>query len=397
MKFYRNLIVVLFFCFCVFSIASARILWNKELIFNENTNSIPLASCVNKDQNGVFVITKTGPKGAFVSGKGDCTLWEIGADGNIARRDLFKDANRDSIQTSAIAIRPGCAMASDSLGNLLTAGVLTEQRQESSLTVITTSREAAADPNILPSRKINISSIKKMISLRNDEFALIGDRSNDGLYLRIDNEGTIKHEIQFDRGRGEMFSGVAEIKQDNLSLAIVGSSFEISADVFDNFILIYDPNDTLIHEDYFMGARLAMGSVFPRVCFLGNGNLVVVFHNKLDQDSKGGLWARCYTQKLELLWEKKMFSTDKSSILFDVTSYNSNGFGIAILTSLKGLKFYSFNENGNKIGFAEYKGMAGISGFNLMRINGRSIAVFEEGGPGRIDEFTIKTKVIAFD
>jgi len=64
---------------------------------------------------------------------------------------------------------------------------------------------------------------------------------------------------------------------------------------------------------------------------------------------------------------------------------------------LKGLKFYSFDKNGIRFNSTEYNGMVVPPGFNLMRINGRTIAVFEEGGPGRIEDITIKAKVIALD
>jgi hypothetical protein len=41
--------------------------------------------------------------------------------------------------------------------------------------------------------------------------------------------------------------------------------------------------------------------------------------------------------------------------------------------------------------------MVGIAGFNLMRTNNGTIAVFEQGTSGNVKECTVKTKVIALD
>ena len=57
-----------------------------------------------------------------------------------------------------------------------------------------------------------------------------------------------------------------------------------------------------------------------------------------------------------------------------------------------------FNESGSKIGYYEYKGSVGISGFDLMRMSDKITAVFEEFSvKGNTKDITVKTKVIALD
>lgn len=393
----RNLTIILLFYICVSICVPKQIAWDIDLVYDPNTNAGPLASCINNDGSGIYAITKIVPRGSFLHKEGNCVLWEVGGDGNIAWRTLLKEKDGKAIKTNALAIGPGCAMASGGPDNLLTAGVIAKQ----SLAVISTEHNSnIEDPNILEGSQINDFSIKEIISLENDTFALIGDRLKDGFYLRIDDQGKIMKEVPFDMSQTEKFTGAAQLKSNSLNLAVVGLSVgksekEWNDSVAENFILIYDPNDILIYEDHFTG--VLPGIIFPKVCCLTNGNIVMVFFNKLKEDSDAGLWARCYTQKLKLLWEKEIFSVDEPSFLFDMTLHSSDAFIVAKITPAKGVGFFAFNENGNRIGFVEYKGMVGMSGFNLIRMHNRTIAVFEEGSPGNIQELTIKAKVIALD
>jgi hypothetical protein len=391
-------ILALFLCISVSCReAIAGVSWEKDLVYDVNTNSSPLASCINKDTNGVIVMTKVGPKGTFLSDGGDCILWEIGAGGNIVRKVLLKDASGNAIKTNALAAGLGCAMASDSFGNLVTIGVLGEQRKERAITVI--SAGDTIEPNILTRNKVDEFSVKKLIPFHDNTFLLVGGRSGEGLYMRIDNEGRIIKEKLFNRGQHELFTGASRMPSDSSYLIVVGISAKNSNKMsFDgspeNFILLYDPNDKVIYEDYFTGGDSVM--LQPKVCCLDNGDIVIVFYNKPNKDSKAGLWARYYTQELKLLWEKQLFDVDNPIFFFDVTSCKTDGFVVGI-GQIEGLKFYFLNKNGTQIDSVRYKGMAGIPGFNLMRVNGKTIAVFEEGSEGNIKEMTIKAKVIALN
>jgi hypothetical protein len=194
-------------------------------------------------------------------------------------------------------------------------------------------------------------------------------------------------------------------------LAVVGLSAknESAAGMSgENFIVLYDPNFEKIHEDHFMGWRaisaLSLVMLHPKVCYLDNGNIVVLYNkeNTDPNDPKTRLWARCYTQQLKLLWEKEIFTAEKSlnklPFYFDIVSHDSGGFVTVIRTPVEYLRFYFFDAAGNKTDYAEYKGLVSTPGFNLMRMNGRTIAVFEEfSGQGNIKEITIKAKVIAID
>ena len=71
--------LIIFFCLLASSMANAGILWERELTADANTNSGPLAFCLNKDANGVIVTTIECPKGSFPI-KGDNILWEIKAE-----------------------------------------------------------------------------------------------------------------------------------------------------------------------------------------------------------------------------------------------------------------------------------------------------------------------------
>jgi hypothetical protein len=400
--------LAMFLCVLDSNRVNAGILWGKELVLDANTNSAPLASCLNKDGNGIIVMTVECPKGSFPI-KGDSILWEIGANGN-AIRILPKNTDGSKIHTKPDPVGYGCAIASDSLGNLLTVGILSKQKDEKGQKVAVISKADKTEKTMLLRDNIESHSIKKLIPLQDNTFVLVGDRNSDGLCLRFDNQGKTIHEELFDIGQTEIFSGVDQIKPNNSNLVIVGVSAKISVknpveNSAKNFIVVYDPNCKIVHEDYFASENSV--SVFslllqPKVCCLDNGNIVVLYRKESTDPNKTLLSARCYTKELKLLWEKEIFAADKSPnklpFYFDVIVHGSKGFVAAILTPIEGLEFYFFDEAGSKIGYAEYKSMVGTPGFNLMRMNSRTIAVFEEfSGQGNIKEITIKAKVIALD
>jgi len=401
MKNFRNSVLILAICFCVFvlNVVNAGILWEKELVLNANTNSSPLASCLNKDANGVIVMTAESPKGSFPISRGDSVLWEVGVSGNTTRI-LPKNIDGNTIQTKAKPVGPGCAIASDNFGNLLTIGILGRQKDGQKVGII--SGVDKTERIMSPRNHIENHSVKKLIPLRDNTFVLVGDRNGDGLCLRIDSEGKTIQEKLFDMGHREMLTDVDRLKPDNLSLAVVGLSARISSrnpveNSAENFILIYDSNQKIVHEDYFTEG--IPGLLFPKVCCLDNGNIIVLYR-KESADSKTRLWARCYTQELKLLWEKEIFVADKSPFAFDIVSRGSSGFTVGIVPQIQQnnvLEFYFFNVDGTKTGYTLYEGMVGMLGFNLMYVNGRTIAVFQEYTPGNIKECTIKAKVIALD
>jgi hypothetical protein len=404
MRPFKNSIVILSMIFCVSisSMAKAGILWEKDLVLDANTNSAPLASCLNKDGNGVIVMTAESPKGSFPI-KGDSVFWEIGAEGNVIRV-LPKNADGSKVWTNADPIGYGCAIASDNLGNLLTVGILHKQEDEKGQKVAVVSKTDKAEKIISPRNPIEHHSVKKMISLQDNTFALVGDRNGHGLYSRIDNQGRIIQEKLFDMGKNEICTDVEQIKSDNLSLAIVGVSFKISVkdpneNFAEDFISICDSNLSAIYEEHFAGGL--PGLLFPKVCCLDNGN-IIVFYKIKSEYPKTILWARCYTKELKLLWEKEIFAADKMPFFFDVVSRRTGGF-VAWIGQVESLEFYFLDNTGNEINHIQYKGSVapggsfGSTGFNLLRINDEIIAVFKEGTPGNIKECSIKTKAIALD
>ena len=403
--------LIIFFCLLASSTAIAGILWEKELTSDANTNSGSLSSCLNKDANGIIVTTTECPKGSFPI-KGDNILWEIGADGN-ATRISPKNIDGSKVWTNAKPVGPGCAIASDSSGNILTAGILSKQKDEKGQKIAIISKADNTGMIMSPRNSIEIHSIRKMISLQDDTFVLVGDQNENGLLLLIDKQGKILRKEQFDSGRNDSFTDSDWVKTNNPRLAIVGLSVKQSDKpntgfYGDNFILLYDPNLKIVHEDYFAGWKsispVSLVTLYPKVCYLDNGNIVVLYNKESaeSEDSKTKVWARCYTQELKLLWDKEILTADifpnKLPSYFYLISYGSKGFVSVITKTTEGLEFYFFNEFGNKIGYYEYKGLIGTPGFNLMRMSDKIIAVFEEfSGQGNIKDITIKTKVIALD
>lgn len=373
--------------------------WEIDLLPDPNTNSAPLASCVDEKTGRIIVVTKSGPRGSFLHKEGDCSLWEIGTDGQIMNRIRLSDKSGNGIRTSATAAGPGCAMAADSLGNLLVAGVFGEQKKDRFLTILSTTSGVPADPNRTLSLgdRIDGFSVVKILSCPDNSFILIGSQEENGIYLRIDNQGRIVRKQTFDIGKREFFSGAVYLPSSG-NVVISGLSIgDVSKDSnIDNFVLIYDPNDKLIHEDTFIGDCPEMLISLPKICCQDMGHLIVVFYHKNKENNKAGLRARCYTHTLKLLWEKDLFSTDQIYFNFNLTPNRSNGFSVAVL-SLKGVFFSSYDEKGSRIYGREYKGMTGFFGFNLIRVHDAVIAVFEEGGPGRIEDISIKTKAVRFE
>ena len=413
MKSFKNSkkILAIFFCILASNSARAGILWEKELVSDANTNSAPLASCLSKDGNSIIVTTVECSKGSFPI-KGDNILWEIGADGN-ATRISPKNIDGSKVWTNAMPVGPGCAIASDSYGNLLTAGILSKQKDEKGQKIGIISKSDGAEKIVSPVNSIEIHSIRKMISLQDDTFVLVGDQDNDGLLLLIDKQGKILGKEKYDSGRNDIFTDSDWIKTNNPHLVIVGSSFKQSNEpnvglYGNNFILLYDLNLKIVHEDYFDGwksiSAVLLVTLCPKVCYLDNGNIVVLYNKESaeSEDPKTKVWARCYTQELKLLWDKEIFAGEnfpnKLPFYFYLIRYGSKGFVSVIRKSIESLEFYYFNEFGSKIGYYEYNGLVGTPGFNLMRMNDKIIAVFEEfSGEGNIKDITIKAKVIVLD
>ncbi len=407
-------VLTIFFCLLASSISSAGILWEKELATDVNTNSAPLASCLNKDGNDIIVMSAECPKGSLpIMGDSVSVLWEIGVDGNVTHVSP-KNIDGSKARTNAIPIGPGCAVASDSSGNILTAGILSKQKDEKGLKVGIISKTDKAEKFVSPAGYIKSHSIRKMMSLEDDTFVLVGDQNNDGLLLLIDKQGKKLREEKYDSGRYDSFTDSDWIKTNNPHLVIVGISYKQSNEpnaglCGNNFILLYDPNLKITHEDYFDGwksiSNVALAALPPKVCYLDNGNIVVLYNKQSPESedpNKTKVWARCYAQELKLLWDKEIFAGDsfpnKIPFHFYLINYGSKGFVSVIIKPAEKLEFYYFNEVGSKIGYYEYKGSVGISGFNLMRMSDKITAVFEEySEEGNIKGITIKTKVIALD
>lgn len=174
--------------FIVANRALAVIAWEIELISDPNTNCTVLASCDSDEADRIYVITKAGPRGGFLHQEGNCLLWEIKEDGRITRRTLLTDKTGRKIRTNALPIGPGCAMAANSRGHLMTAGVSGEQQKDRTLAVLLNTDTKTADSNILWGDRIDNFSIKEMVPLRDDTFALIGTRRHQGVYVRIDDQ-----------------------------------------------------------------------------------------------------------------------------------------------------------------------------------------------------------------
>lgn len=412
MKFVKDLRIIMlvtFFCVLVSSGVNAGILWEKELVLDANTNSVPLASCLNEEANGIIVMTRECPKGETPILEGDLALWEIGIDGN-ATRTMPKDANGNHIWTNADYIGYGCKIARDRLGNFITIGILSkpgEKRQK----IAVVSKTDKAEKTMSIRSSIENHPIIKMIPLQDDTFVLVGKRDSngdsDGLCTRIDGQGTIMQEKLLDMGQTEIFSGVDQMKSDNSNFVIAGISFKISikdpnANFSKNFIFICDPSLKTIYEDYFTGGVSQL--LFPKVCCLNNGNIAVLYKKESADPNKTLLWTRCYTQELKLLWDKEIFVADKTPFAMDIISRGSGGFTVGIIQYIVqqsgGLEFDSFDDEGSKIDQINYKGIIGIGGFNLMHLNNKIIAVFEEGTAGKITgnpKGTREAKVIALD
>jgi hypothetical protein len=409
MKFVKALriIVLATFFFVWFSnSANANILWSKELS-GANTNSAPLASCLNKDGKGIIVMTRECPKGEHPVFGGDLALWEIEIDGS-ATRTIPKDANGNQIWTNSYpaGVGPGCAIAKDRLGNLLTTGVLSKEKGEERQKVAVISKADKVGKIISPRNSIETHSIIKMIPLQDNTFVLIGDRNSDGLCLRIDNQGSVLQEKLFDTGQIDIFSGIDLTKSDdsNSALAIASISFGMMSknpneNLSKDSIFICDANFKTIYEDHFTGGISHL--LFPKVCCLDNGNIAVLYKKESADLNKTFLWVRCYTNELKLLWDKEIFITDREPFAMDITARESGGFTVGIIQHIvqqsNSLELCSFDDKGNKIDQIKHKGIVSIGGFNLIRVPGKTIAVFQEGTAGNIKECSIKAKVIALD
>ncbi|MDD5135496.1 MAG: hypothetical protein PHP01_08815, partial [Phycisphaerae bacterium] len=113
------------------------------------------------------------------------------------------------------------------------------------------------------------------------------------------------------------------------------------------------------------------------------------------------LWVRSYTRKLKLLWDKEIFIAEKQPFAMDITAGDSGGFTVGIIQYIvqqsNSVELASFDNEGSKIDSYNIRGIIGIGGFNLMHLDNKVIAIFEESPLENIKEYTIKTKVITLD
>jgi hypothetical protein len=397
--------MLVIFLFILVSGVSAKILWEKELVPDVNTNSAPLTSCLNKDGNGIIVMTRECPKGKHPVFGGELALWEIGIDGNIARTMPKDDVTGSRIWTNThpAGVGPGCAIVSNS--DLLTIGILTkpgEKKQE----IAVISKTDKAEKIISSRNSIENFPKIKMIPLQDNTFVVIGKRDETGLCTRIDSQGTMIEEKLLNKDEINIFSGIDQIKSNdsNLALAIAGVSFSIAANdpnknISQNSIFICDSNLKTIYEDYFSGGVSQL--LFPKVCCLGNGNIAVLYKKESADPNKTLLWTRCYTKELKLLWDKEVFVADKQPFVMDITSRKSGGFTIGIIQYIvqqsNSLELNTFDNEGRETNSDSVKGIIGIGGFNLIPLNNIVVAVFEKSIVENIKEFTIKANAIAID
>jgi hypothetical protein len=404
MIFFKKSILALAILFFISAtkIACAEMLWNKELVSDVNTNSIPLASCLNKDANGIIVITRECPKGKYPVLGGDLALWEIGIDGRVTRA-VPNDANGNRIWTNADYIGFGCRIASDRFGNLLTAGILNKPAEKKQKIAIISKNNKTEKTMLIRNSIENFPKIK-MIPLQDNTFIIIGKRDRDGLCTRIDGQGAMKQEKLLSNDEINIFSGVDRAKSEDSSLVLAGVSFRIAANnpkgnFSKNYIFICDPNLNTIIETNFAGGVSQL--LFPKVCCLNNGNIAVLYKKESADPNKTFLWACCYTKELKLIWDKEIFATDKQPFAMDITARESGGFTVGIIQNIvqksNSLELDSFDNEGSKIDAYNIKDIIGIGGFNLMHLNKKVIAVFEESPLGEIKEYAIKAKIVAIE
>jgi hypothetical protein len=396
----RTIIMLAIFFFAWFSNSvNAKILWSKDLS-DANTNSVPLASCLNKDSNGIIVMTRECPKGDFPYPGGDLALWEIGIDGNIARTTP-KDTNGNRIWIDSYSI--GRRIASDKLGNLFIVGMLSKPGERQKIAVI--SKADKAERIMSTSGSIDNYSIIKMIPSRDNAFVLVGKRDSVGSCLRIDSQGRTSQEKLLNKDKMNIFSGIDQIKSDDSNLALAGVSFGMMSrnpneNLSENSIFLCDSNLKTIYEDHFTGGR-SYFLLSPKVCCLNNGNIVVLYEKENADPNKTLLWTRCYTKELKLLWDKEVFVADKPTFAMDITARGSGGFTVGVIQYIvqqsNSLEFDSFDNEGSKIEQINHKGIFGIEGFNLMHLNNKVIVVVEELTPVNSKDASMKAKVIALD
>gem|GEM_PF-6305671 len=379
----------------------ANILWERDLVFDVNTNSSPHVYCINKEANNLFIITKTVPKGEYFHKAGNLVFWDIGASGNIFSKAKLQGADGNEIKTNAFAMRDGSVMASDDLGNLLTIGLLEEQQKEPSFSI---SVANGIEPNIIIIKPIKDLKMQQLISFLDNTVLGVGATNTNGFCVKLNNHGEIIEQALFDVGQNEIFTSTDWSKNEKPNIVAVGLSFKLANQETEesyaqNFIILYDPNLNMVHEDYFMGwTSMSPFSLMlkPKVCYLEDGNIVVVY-NKENSDLKMQLWARCYTPEFKILWDKDILPVDANIFSFDLVSTESGGFLMAVVKDqVEKVEFSYWDKECQIIKKSYYNGLVATHCFNLIRMKNKTIAIFEEySGRGNMKDITIKAKIIA--
>jgi hypothetical protein len=384
---------------CLFVLGSksiAGILWDRDLAFDSNTNSFLVASCANKDANGVIVIAKVGPRGSFLHNGGGCVLWEVDTNGNVLQKSSIRNTDDSTVRTNAVGIASASVMAENKLGTIATLGVLGEQRKEPLISLI--ARASLKEWKVTANIPIDKFIAGKLIAVTDNNFIMVGGNGNDAVFLRISDRGRIISKQLFDLDQSELFTSVARIGSNSSNLVVVGLATRMNGKMaFDanasDFVLLCDLSGRIINEDYFESSKSVL--LQPKVSCMADGTIVVLY-NKVASNGRTLLFARCYTQELKFLWEREIFATNESTFAAEICSRNPPGFVIGILQNNR-IGFHFYKTDGSEIDHTSYTGFIGVSKLYLGRVNDKIVSVFEQGSPGNIKEFTVKIKVLALN
>lgn len=333
-----------------------NILWQKDFGCGENLGCSPGAANFDKTNNTLLIIGTSfrGVKNLKSDIEGKFWLWGIDQEGNKVKDVLLKEAPKE-LKASLVG---GDAIIEDL--NILPNGEIYAVGQFDGFnpSFMTVEQEEKNVSTQLISEKIEESHIliKKMISLPNNNFLLIGkDTRDDGLIVKIDSEGNKLWKETYDLGEIEIFTdGVAV--GDKGDFLIVGYSVKsekpISSESSDIWILKCDAEGKIISEELFPGYPFPTNE--PQVCQLDSGDFVVLYY-KSPLITAIDYKVKTFSPDLKELWEKQIFKSEEKgppSASFKIKAIPRGGFFVAgcICKNTPQLLLYEYDKKGNEIG-----------------------------------------------
>ena len=338
----------------------AKILWEKEIVFEPNSSSQPLALVADDKNNEVILLgtsIHSNPK------EDNNWLWIMDTDGNIKKKQSLGRASKFEGMARALGAK---AMLRLDDGTILKFNVSDESEpSRASITTIDKNFQSSTAKMFSWTRGVKI---RDWTALKNDKLIFVGQSpDSNGIVLETDLAGKMIWQKTFDKGQTEILSSIA-ISPDGNDFYVTATSVSLVdqtrlPDPPTVYVLMYDKNGEFKKSDSFEGGYSALLGITPKVICLPSGTVIVIYDNTKKGVSTG-LYLKAYTPELKTIIEKQILITKEKSPpnLFDICTTEKNHFVLAAEVNGLDLSVFECDSDGAILQTLERKRTIGGGG-----------------------------------